>query len=104
MRKQTLAGVCYLLSFLIVVGLRTTARLFGVYIPLVSYVSPFLASFVLTPLLLIPLTKLNRHLLDWRKARGRDIEEEEKYENVDAGIISLRPTPSSDDESRRRPW
>jgi hypothetical protein len=102
MRKQTLAGLSYLLAFLIIIGLRMTARWFGVYIPLVSYVSPFIASFVLAPLLLIPLTTLNRRLLDWRKARGRDIEEEEKYENVAAGIISLRPT-ASDDEPRRRP-
>jgi len=36
----------------------------------------FVIYLVATPLLLLPLTALNKRLLAWRKARGRDIEEE----------------------------
>ena len=45
------------------------------------------------------LHKLNRSLLEWRKARGRDIEVEERYESdrIDHGMISLRPKDETDD-------
>lgn len=97
MRKQTLAGLCFALSLAIVYGLRLLARSLGVNIPLISYAYPLVVSCVLAPLLLIPMSKLNRHLRDWRKARGRDIEEEEKYENVEAGVISLRPLEAEEE-------
>jgi hypothetical protein len=103
MRKQTLAAACSVLSFVIVFGLRALALWLNIRIPLVSYISPFIIAFILIPVLIIPLTWLNSHLLAWRKARGRDIEEEEKYENVTADIISLRPTqPDTELTSRRR--
>lgn len=104
MRKQTLAGVCYLISFVVIYGMRLLVRALGINVPLLFYVSPLIASFILAPLVLIPLTKLNRRLLAWRKARGRDIEEEEKYENVNAGIISIKPTQSNDEVLPRRLW
>ena len=104
MRKQTLAGVCYLMSFVIVFGLRVLVHALDVNAPPLFYVSPYIASFILAPLLYIPLAKLNRRLLAWRKARGRDIEEEEKYENVSAGIISIKPAQSDDEDLFRRPW
>jgi hypothetical protein len=40
-------------------------------LPLVSYVSPLIASFIIVPLLLIPLTALNQYILAWRKIRVR---------------------------------
>jgi hypothetical protein len=43
------------------------------------------------PLLSLALTPLNKRLLSWRKERGRDIEDEVKYEIDEADIISLRP-------------
>ena len=52
-------------------------------------VSHIFYSALLTPLLLIPLARLNRPLLAWRKKRGRDIEEEEKHEIAGSDIISL---------------
>lgn len=97
MRKKTLAAVCSILAFAILL----TLRLAGVSVPL--GLLPFLVFLVLVPLLMIPMTLLNQRLLTWRKARGRDIEEEEKFENEDAGIISLRPKSESamkDDERR----
>ena len=96
MRKQTLAGVCFLLALAIVYGLRVLARSQGIYLPVIGYVSPLIASFIIVPLLLIPLTALNQYLLAWRKAHGRDIEEEEKYEIAESDIISLRPRESDD--------
>src|SRR5437762_1895018 len=73
MRKRTLAGVCTILAFAILFGLRWVR----VYFPL--GLSPFFVFLVLMPLLMIPATFLNKRLLAWRKSRGRDIAEEEKY-------------------------
>lgn len=92
MRKRTLASVCAILAFAILFGLRWVR----VYFPL--GLSPFFVFLVVMPLLMIPMTLLNKRLLAWRRARGRDIEEEEKYEIEEADIISLRPR--SDDPSR----
>lgn len=83
MRKSTLAGLSALLAYAIVFVLRFA----GISIPFA--LSPLFAGLVLAPVLLVPLTLMNKYLLAWRKARGRDIEEEEKYETD--GIISLRP-------------
>jgi hypothetical protein len=84
-RKSTLAMLSGLLAYVIVFGLWFV----GVSIPF--GLSPLFAGLFLAPLLLAPLTFLNKRLLAWRKGRGRDIEEEEKYENEAAGVISLRP-------------
>lgn len=85
MRKKTLAGVCVGLAIVLVFLLRFV----GLSIPF--GLSPLLVGFVLFPVLMVPLTLLNQQLLGWRKARGRDIEDEEKYEDEATGIISLRP-------------
>jgi hypothetical protein len=91
MRKKTLAGLSFLLSFVIVYGLNFLARSNGFWVPFSGIVSHLVASLILAPILLIPLARLNRPLLAWRKERGRDIEEEEKHEIVESDIISLRP-------------
>ena len=83
MRKSTLSGVSFLLAMAIMYGLSIV----GVRFPF--GLSPLFAGVVLAPVLLVLLTIMNQRLLAWRKARGRDIEEEERYEHD--GIISLRP-------------
>ena len=83
MRKDTLAGLSVLLAFAIIYALPFAG------ISISFLLSPLVAMLVLAPLLLLPLAVLNKRLLAWRKARGRDIEEEEKYEHD--GVISLRP-------------
>lgn len=85
MRKRTLAIAGALLAVAVMIGLR----FIGVAVPF--GLSPLFAYFVLIPILMLPLALLNKYLLAWRKARGRDIEDEERYENDDAGLISLRP-------------
>jgi hypothetical protein len=85
MRKRTLAILCSVLAF----GILFALKFAGLSVPL--GLSPLLVFFVLVPLLMIPMALFNERLLAWRKTRGRDIEEEEKYENEDAGLISLRP-------------
>lgn len=52
---------------------------------------------VLAGVVSVILTPLNRRILGWRKARGRDIDEEERYES-DYGMISLTP---KDDERKK---
>lgn len=83
MRKSTLAGLSVLLAYAIIFGLRFTG------ISISFLLSPLVAGLILAPVLALPLAALNKPLLAWRKARGRDIEEEEKFEHD--GVISLRP-------------
>ena len=83
MRKSTLAGLSLFLAYAVIFGLSFA----GVSIPFL--LSPLVAGLVLSPVLLLALAALNKPLLAWRKAHGRDIEEEEKYEHD--GVISLRP-------------
>lgn len=99
MRKQTLVAVCFMLAFAVIYLLRALAHSQGIRLPIVGVVSPFIASLIIVPLLLIPLTALNRYLLAWRKAHGRDIEEEEKHEFAESDIISLKPRQSHEEPS-----
>lgn len=96
MRKKTLAGLCSLLTFGVLFGLRFA----GVRVPFA--IGALIAFLVLMPLLVVALTPLNKRLLAWRKARGRDIEEEEKYEREGAGIISIRPKSQAEIEEDER--
>ena len=102
MRKRTLGSVCFILALVLVVALKWLASSQGIHLPLVGFVSPMIASFVLVPLLLIPLTAINQRILAWRKAHGRDIEAEEKHEFDDADIISLRPRQPHEHSSTYR--
>jgi len=97
MRKRTLAILCSLLALGILVSLRLAG--FSVELGL----APFLVFLLLVPVLMMPMTLLNKRLLAWRKERGRDIEEEEKYEREGAGLISIRPKSQAEieeDQSR----
>lgn len=102
MRRQTLISVCFTLAFAVVVVLRLLASSQGIRLPLIGLVTPLIASSILVPLLLIPLTALNQYILAWRKKHGRDIEEEEKYEFRESDIISLKPRQSYEEPSYRK--
>ena len=102
MRKRTLGSVCFILALVLVVALNWLASSQGIRLPLVGFVSPMIASFILVPVLLIPLTAINQRILAWRKAHGRDIEAEEKHEFDDADIISLRPRQPHEHSSTYR--
>lgn len=104
MRKKTLFGICFVLALAIVFLLRWFAASQGIRLPLIGYVSPLIASFIIVPILLIPLTALNQYILQWRKAHGRDIETEEKHEFDEADIISLRPRQPHEHSSTYRRW
>src|SRR5260221_4164596 len=67
MRKGTLGSVCFILALVIVAARKWLASSQGIRLPLVGFVSPLLASFILVPLLLIPLTAINQRILAWRK-------------------------------------
>ena len=95
MRKRTLAGVCSVLALVIVLAM-------GFLRVKTSHNIPFLVIYlVLMPLLVVPITAVNKRLLAWRKARGRDIEEEERYEIEEAGVISLRPPSKASADTER---
>jgi hypothetical protein len=102
MRKKTLAGLCFLICFVMAFSFKFVARSQGLRFNwLTSHAYYYFIPLALAPVLMIPLSKLNQRLLDWRKARGRDIEEEEKYE-TDSGMISLRPVRSDEPPARDR--
>jgi hypothetical protein len=90
MRKGTLAAIAVALSYLIAYSVSSA---FWYYYPAIgsrSFEVTGVITLVLTPAILLLLTPLNRKILDRRKAAGRDIEEEERYES-DSGMISLTP-------------
>ena len=87
MGKKTLAGMCSVLALLTILAMG----FFRVRTP--HNIPFFVIYLVLMPLLSVAMTPLNKRLLAWRKARGRDLEEEGKHEIEEAGIISLRPRP-----------
>jgi hypothetical protein len=89
MRKSTLASVCSVLALLIVLAM-------GFFRVKTPHNIPFFVIYLaLMPLLSVAMAPLNKRLLAWRKARGRDLKEEERYEIEEADIISLRPQPES---------
>ena len=93
MRKRTLAGVCVVLALAILIAMKFLGLSVGLGL------APFAVYLVLVPLLMAPMTLLNKRLLTWRKGRGRDIGKEEEYEIGETGIISLRPRPDRPTQS-----
>ena len=93
MRKRTLAALCSVLALLIVLAMG----FFRVKTP--HNIPFFVVYLVLMPILSVALMPLNMRLLAWRKAHGRDVEDEENYEIAEADIISLRP---QSEEKRER--
>ena len=89
MRKSTLASVCSVIALLVVLAMG----FFRVKTP--HNIPFFVIYLVVMPVLSVALAPLNKRLLAWRKARGRDLEEEEKHEIEQARTISLRPRPDS---------
>ena len=96
MRKRTLAAVCSVLALLIVL----TMGVFRVKTP--HNIPFFVIYLVLMPVLSVVLTPLNKRLVAWRKTRGRDIQDEERYEIEGTDIISLRPRPEDPVQNRSR--
>jgi hypothetical protein len=96
MKKSALASVCSVIALLIVLAMG----FFRVKTP--HNIPFFVIYLVLMPVLSVGLTPLNRRLLAWRKARGRDLNEEEKYEIEEADVISLRPRSDESVQNRLR--
>ena len=71
MGKRTLAAVCSVLALVIVLAMGFLRVKTPHNIPF------FVIYLVLMPLLLVLMTAVNKRLLAWRKARGRDIGDEE---------------------------
>ena len=87
MKKRTLAAFCSVLALLIVLAM-------GVFRVKTPHNIPFFVIYLaLMPVLSVVLTPLNKRWLAWRKGRGREPQDEEKYEIEGVDIISLRPRP-----------
>jgi hypothetical protein len=68
MRKQTLASICSVIALLVVLAM-------GFFRVKTPHNIPFFVMYLaLMPLLSIALTPLNKRLIAWRKARGRDLD------------------------------
>ncbi|MEP6789660.1 MAG: hypothetical protein ABJB40_14570 [Acidobacteriota bacterium] len=94
MRKRTLAITFVVVYFAIWNFLTTlfTPWNFGLTFWQVMVLG-LLASFLLSFAIHFVLLQIHKRLLPWRKAQGRDIEDEERYESdlIDHGMISLSP-------------
>lgn len=109
MRKKTLLLLSFVLSVILVGFLQLIAYRYG--IQLSWALALCLCGGLVHPLLMKPLTKLNRRLLEKHKANGRDVEAEENHV-ISMGLISLRPvreakdSPSDKPDIRQRlaPW
>ena len=104
MRKRTLWSACFSLALVIMYAIEWLAGSQGISLPLVGPISPLIASFILVPILIVPMTAINGRILIWRKEHGRDIEVEEKHEFDEADIISLRPRQAHEHSSTYRRW
>lgn len=109
MRKKTLLLLSFVLSIILVGLPQFILSHYGV--ELSWALGLCFCGLVVHPLLMKPLTKLNRRLLDKHKAQGRDVEEEEKHV-LSMGLISLRPvwptqsfrSEKTDLRQRLAPW
>ena len=91
MRKQTLALISFIILFPAVYFLPPAFEAAGYdYFPGSGVAVSGLISLVAGSVLALVLTPLNKKILAWRKSRGRDIEEEERYE-TEGGMIRLTP-------------
>lgn len=102
MRKKTFAGLCVILTVATVLGLKVVAGSYAVRLPLFGNLSPLIAAVIILPVLFTSLGAVNQYVLAWRKAHGRDIQEEEKHEFEDADLISLRPRQEHEHSSAYR--
>lgn len=109
MRKKTLLLLSFVLSVILVGFLQLIAYRYG--IQLSWALALCLCEGLVHSLLMKPLTKLNRRLLEKHKANGRDVEAEENHV-ISMGLISLRPvwptqsfrSEKTDLRQRLAPW
>lgn len=96
MRRRTLQIISWLVSicmmYIFVLPTLLAADFFGlsktIYFIALKNIAAFSASFVFANLIEKLLVKINKKILEWRKMRGNDIEEQEKFES-ETGFISL---------------
>lgn len=100
MRKRTVAGIAFLISWLMVYGLVTLARANGIRLPYLGLMAHVVVALLITPILMVLVARFNRPLLEWRKRRGRDIEAEESHEMEESDMITLIPKESNRKGSR----
>ncbi len=83
-----------------VVGVALNSRLVAYDIDFWIYLGIWLGvGSIVGGVLEFVLARLNTRMLAYRKAHGRDIEEEERYESelIDHGMISLHPLKEHED-------
>lgn len=101
MRTGVFAGICAAITIVILFLIQVVTAYYSIRIPrsdwdVVNLIIDFgesklfnlIGFFIILPPVVLLLNPLNQKLRAWRKARGRDIVEEEKYE-TESGILSL---------------
>ncbi len=95
MRTAAFLGIYALIAAGIVFLFQIILTCFGITIPFFDFlIFKVIEVGVFMPIIAFVLNPLNQKLRKWRKKRGRDIEEEEKYETA-SGFIKFT---SNDDE------
>jgi hypothetical protein len=102
MRPKTLHAILLILACAILFALKWLASTYTIHLPLIGNVSPVIAAVIILPLVLITVAAFNQRIITWRKARGKDIVEEQAHEFDDADIISLRPRQPHEHSSTYR--
>ena len=91
MRTGVLASLSFAIAWITIFSIRELMGWYGFgWIATSQVGTTTAASLVLAPFIGFLLAPLNEKLLGYRKAHGRDILEEERYES-DMGMISLTP-------------
>ncbi|HEX9959435.1 MAG TPA: hypothetical protein VGB00_00715 [Pyrinomonadaceae bacterium] len=91
MRTATFIGICGFISIGFVLLLQVLLAYLGIDIPYIDgIIFKVIEVGIFVPIVGVILNPLNQKIRLWRKKRGRDIEEEEKYE-TESGFIKLTP-------------
>ncbi len=91
MRTETFLLICTGFTFTAILTINRVLGAMGLAVPFsLDLVTSPLVSAGLGFVIGLALTPINKRIRQWRKTRGRDIDEEERYES-DHGMISLTP-------------
>jgi hypothetical protein len=93
MRKSTLIIIPFMVAFVIVYAGPKFVEYAG-FLDVPRW-SLTLIGMLVAGIVIFILVLANPHILAWRKARGRDIEEEQRYE-TEHGMIRLKPVDETE--------
>lgn len=89
MRTATFLSICAAIAAAITLLIHVGIAYIGLNPPFGdSLIFEAIKFAFVVPVVVLALNPVNQQIRNWRKARGRDVEEEEKFE-TESGIISI---------------